>query len=247
MKSKKVKLSYFTRKHLERKGRRDAQNKIITYENSKSDLVISPFFKEEISICFVKIHSEYEDYLKQKQRYNRRSVKREKEKAKLRSSIQTIKEKNRSNEILLESLSKESQRISLDEKTLLSGEGDFLAFEKQALIELHKIQMQEKREALMHSISSYAERKRVPQSKIEELQAVEIKEKVDLLRQLDIRIEKCKQYYALTIARLSAYWTGVLTESQNNDQLFSSFYTKGLFNELKEEIANLQSLREEWK
>lgn len=72
------------------------------------------------------------------------------------------------------------------------------------------------------------------------LDKIEIKAKEKLEIRFNMMLERCKQHYSLTLARLSAYWSGVLQKIRDNKNISCSFYSMGLFKELEKEIEGLK-------
>lgn len=73
----------------------------------------------------------------------------------------------------------------------------------------------------------------------------QIQEKEKLKIRFNMMLERCKQHYSLTLARLSAYWAGVLRKVGDNKKVSCNFYSMNIFIDLQKEIEEIEVLKKE--
>lgn len=253
----KCKLSKFTVKFLENKGKKDAKRNVIRFGNNKKEFLSSPFFEQEIALCLVRIHRECELLARQKINVlNKRSL-FDKKRRKIEIRINNVNFDLKHGNEMLEKLSVPIGTTKDEDITnyMLPGDSflsdsknvskEFRHIEQQAKIEFNIARTIEEIKLLSKAINKKTKEKTRLNDK-----ALIFEEKYkncdyEFIFQYDSFIEKCKQHCFLTISRLSAYWSGVIEFYNGKSEIYAQFNNDVLFKDLYNLIYELEENRED--
>lgn len=243
------KLGIVTRFCLVKKGKNDARKNIIYFDRTDINSSTSPFFKEELSLCLSKIHKEYEKYLFKKEKFIKNSKNIENKKIKLQLEINSLNREKDLQKDFIKDLNQKKYNndfsfspifLRSDHEELFLDYDSFnkecRKIERQAryIVEIEKDRKQI--EELSEAVLEQPLKVKLFEEKIEALNVFQSKEYEKLNNQLNIVDERCKQHYSFTLARLSAYWSGVLCVVGNSENISSQFYSLNIFEKLQDEI-----------
>ncbi len=253
----KCKLSKFTVKSLENKGKRDAKRNVIRFGNTKKEFLSSPFFEQEISLCLARIHRESELLAKQKINILNQKSSFNKKKRKIEIRINNIDYDLKYNKEMLEELSVYTDKIGSEDITNYMLPGDsFLIDSENVSKEFRKIEQQAKVEyniartiREIRVLSKTINKKTKKKTRLNDKTLIFEKKcnncNNEFNFQYDSFIEKCKQHCYITISRLSAYWSGVIEFYNGKSEIYAQFNNDVLFKDLYNLIHELEKNRED--
>lgn len=258
MKNKEIKttIGYFEKKRLVKSGRNDAKKGVVYIDNN---VINSPFIEKELTLCIAKMQNEYESFLKIKSNHQKALLETQLEKSK---TVLNIKEANKRLEqaqynidTLNEKYNMTPDVIGINPDLLLGEEmfsensseiREFRKIENQAPVEVERARFIKKREELFNSIDKLPLEISTLQNKIEEISAFENKQDNNLKIEFDIYITRCKQHYAVTIARINEYWNGVLQCKKQSEE-FKFVDNQLIYGKLQKDINQLTDYKMEMK
>ena len=252
------KVGIFQRFFLASKGKRDAKKNVICFSSEESQT--TPFVKEEIAVCITRIHKEYEKYLK-KRKHRVSSV------TTLQVKKENVLRKRKAidyeNQELQKKLSEFSNPVQ-DFNNLLSytesgnstttgmmtdimSNQHIIMLEKQAAAEVFAFTQKRKVEHLANLLAQNRSINEVLE-KTEKKEDVSIYKKTALSQaEYDVLIQKCIQHYTRTLARLSAYWSGVLSIRSDDSMQTIDFQSESILSVIQKEIETIRLEREREK
>lgn len=206
------KLGYFTEKYLRHKGKMDYKNKIVRQENNQ---YIAPIFNKEINLALIAVQREKERFF----------------------NIEAdIKSKIGAMEIALENKNEQIKNVS-EQKEELGENWEKIRFngEQKEVLDDDVLQLYRKNEEKIHIISKAARLQNL-NSDIMNVETKKQRYEILLEKEKEITELRCQQYYELLIARLNAYWEGVLYENASTEDISPLFCIDDLLIELKSNL-----------
>lgn len=248
-------LSILTHYSLVRRGRKDAKKGSVSFIGDNKALLICPFFSEEISLCLNSIHHEKEVYLlDQLQRADKKND-LEKQKRDLSFTKSTLRSEINNLQQETKSLRNKQYTVNVElSKTIRPDDSELIPVDKsvdekcaimdaQASLEVEKY-MDNRTIVKNEQLISEAEEKiKRIDKRFDEISRVEFEQNEINKLQLDIMVERCKQLYSYSMARIAAYWSGVLRIHKSIDVL-GQYDSMPIFKKLKNELKELDSIKE---
>lgn len=249
-------LGPITRFFLVKRGKKDAKRGIICFDETKVNSLTSPFFKEEISLCLNLIHKENEKYNIKRKKTLHKQKRLENKKNKIDIELSTLLNEIEFQMQIFDELSKKeydfddyltSPIIQQEDTAPFFPENKelnqiCLKLEKQARFEVEKYSDKNKKSAVENSISKQPIKIKALEQDLKRLNVIQLQEKEKLEIQFDMMVERCKQHYSFTVARISAYWSGVL-QKIDNIEFSHQFHLLDIFKSLQNELKEIKSLR----
>lgn len=206
-------LSFFTESMLISRGKKDAKRNVIRLDDNGS--YYSPFIKKEISLCLIAFENEKIDLLN---RVTGNTVNRHSYESKILQNnytISTIKDNND----YYSTRKTNSSLIYSDNESLNN------------LIDYH--------EKMSDYFAQNSRLNSIECSKIDLSNSI-IANRIISKKEYDLTYIRCSQLYELLLARLSAYWTGVLRYDSKKMIMPPHFPYKNLLAELSNQLDELK-------
>lgn len=246
-------LNRFTARFLERKGKKDAKNNIIRYKSDKEEILSSPFFEREISLCIVRINKEHEKLSKRKVRLLKKKNHIEKKRYDISLKNQVVSKElsyfvNQRSELeFIEPNDYENMDMDyeLPGDSYLGNENyskKFRIIEESAKLEYKNELIRNEKYMLTQKIN----KENIKLGKLNEhINLLDNKNTNNFLQidlQNDVFISKCKQHCAYTASRLSAYWSGVIGGYEGDENIYTHIDYDDLFDRVHEKIEEFNKV-----
>lgn len=249
---KKNSLSSITQYFLVKRGRKDAKKGRVYLSNFNSSSLICPFFIEEISLCLNQMHLEKEEYYINREKTANLNL--SEKRIEIELLIKSLQEEIKSKKLLISDLSNKKYHENNNLSTNETDDSDcfiddkklahhYKLIESYAMMETEKfldkkriIETEQLISEVIEKIDNLEKELKLIQNKEQELE-----ENKNL--KLNTMIERCKQLYAYSTARMSAYLSGVL-QILGKPDIIVKYDTLTIFRELQKELTEIESLKE---